>query len=168
MGDDAILLLQSAALIAATATTGLVAGLFYAYSCSVMPGLRRTDDSTFVDAMRSINEAIRNGWFALSFAGALLFTTTAAILQFAVDQRPALPWTVAALTLYLATLIITGRGNAPLNEQLAGTPGVDHATLRTDFEGPWTRLNLARTVTSTAAFGCLTVALIVQGTLVPS
>jgi hypothetical protein len=35
-----------------------------------MPGLRRTDDRTFVDAMQSINVAIINGWFALSFAGA--------------------------------------------------------------------------------------------------
>lgn len=102
-----VLLLQSAALIAATALMGLIAGLFYTYSCSVMPGLRRTDDSTFVNAMRSINVATPNGWFALSFAGALLFTTTAAILQFAADQRPALPWAVAALRAMPA--VISGR-----------------------------------------------------------
>ncbi len=44
-----------AALIATTVTTGLVAGLFYANSISVMLGLKRTDDQTCVNAMQQIN-----------------------------------------------------------------------------------------------------------------
>ena len=49
-----MLLARTVALTAATLTTGLVAGLFYAFSCAVMPGLRRTDDATFITAMRAI------------------------------------------------------------------------------------------------------------------
>ena len=42
----------TAALVAATITNGLMAGLFAAYSYAVMPGLGRTGDATFVEAMQ--------------------------------------------------------------------------------------------------------------------
>ena len=42
--------LSEAVLIAATLTMGLMAGVFGIYSNAVMPGLRRTDDRTFVAA----------------------------------------------------------------------------------------------------------------------
>jgi hypothetical protein len=44
----------------ATLTTGLMAGVYYAYACSVMLGLARTSDRTFIDVMRQINVAIQN------------------------------------------------------------------------------------------------------------
>lgn len=47
----------------ATAGMGLLAGLFYAYACSVMPGLGRADDRTLVDAMQQIDKAIENPVF---------------------------------------------------------------------------------------------------------
>ena len=56
-------LLREAVLAEATLVTGLVAGLSFAYSCSVMPGLAATDDRTFVGTMQSINRRILNGWF---------------------------------------------------------------------------------------------------------
>lgn len=68
------------ALGAAMLAMGLIAGLFYAYACSVMPGLARTDDRALVDAMQQINEAILNPVFALSFFGAPVLTAAAAIL----------------------------------------------------------------------------------------
>ena len=67
-------LFRGVALVAATMTTGLMAGLFYAFACSVMLGLNRTDDRTFVGAMQRINVAILNAWFLVSFVGALVFT----------------------------------------------------------------------------------------------
>ena len=63
----------TATLVAATITNGLMAGLFAAYSYAVMPGLGRTDDRTFVEAMQQTNAAILNGWFGICFGGALLF-----------------------------------------------------------------------------------------------
>ncbi len=39
-------------LLFATVATGLVAGFFYAYACSVMVGLARTDDLTFISTMQ--------------------------------------------------------------------------------------------------------------------
>ncbi|MGH8829404.1 MAG: DUF1772 domain-containing protein [Jiangellaceae bacterium] len=160
-------LFQGGTLIAATITMGLSAGLFYTFSISVMLGLRRTDDRTFVDVMQRINVAILNGWFAIGFGGALVFTVATAILNAIGDARPALPWIVAALVLYGSTLAITLTVNVPLNNELdaAGEPDriVDIAATRDRFEARWVRWNVARAVTSAAALGLLTWALVLHG-----
>ncbi len=49
----AMTLLRTAVLAAATLATGLMAGLFFAYSCSV-PGLAATDDRSFVGTLALI------------------------------------------------------------------------------------------------------------------
>ncbi|MBC8154239.1 MAG: DUF1772 domain-containing protein, partial [Bacteroidetes bacterium] len=56
----------------ATVTTALIAGLLYAYSCSVNPGLNRLSDASYLAAMQSINREIQNPVFFLSFLGALV------------------------------------------------------------------------------------------------
>jgi uncharacterized membrane protein len=119
-------LFRAAALVVATVTMGLMAGLFYAFSIAVMPGLARSGDRAFVEAMQRINVAILNGWFALGFAGALLFTALAAVLHLGPDGRPALPWIAAALVLYGAALVITFRVNVPLNDALVAAGETDH------------------------------------------
>jgi hypothetical protein len=60
------------ALIAATLTTGLIGGFFYAYACSVSLGLALLSDERYVAAMQAINATVRNGMFAFSFFGAVL------------------------------------------------------------------------------------------------
>ncbi|MFJ2028067.1 DUF1772 domain-containing protein [Streptosporangium sp. NPDC087985] len=160
-------LFRSATLVASTLTTGLMAGLFYAYACSVMLGLARTDDRTFVGAMQWINVRILNGWFLLPFLGALLLIALAGALHLRGDGRSVLPWIVAALVLYGMTLAITFAVSVPLNDRLAaaGSPdGVaDLAAVRAAFEAAWNRWNIARAVTSTAASGCLVWALVLHG-----
>ncbi|MBB2915515.1 putative membrane protein [Streptosporangium becharense] len=157
-------LLRVAALFAATITTGLVAGLFYAYACSVMPGLSRTDDRTFVGTMQSINVAILNGWFAVCFLGAPVTTGVAAGLHLHREGRAALPWIAAAFVLYAATIAVTAAVSVPMNNVLdaAGEPGriADLPAVRRDFEAGWVRWNLVRAVTSAAAFACLVRALL--------
>ena len=72
---------RAGVLLLATVTTGLMAGLFAAFAYAVMPGLARVDDRSFVAGMRSINQAILNGWFALCFGGALVCTLAAVLLH---------------------------------------------------------------------------------------
>jgi uncharacterized membrane protein len=159
-------LTRGAVLIAATLTTGLMAGLFYAYSISVMPGLGKSTDRTLVEGMQRINVAIVNGWFAIGFGGALVFTALAAVLHLG-GERSVLLWTVAALVLYIAVLAITVGFNVPLNNELAAAGELDKITdfaaVRERFEGAWVRWNIVRTVVNTAAFGCLTWALVLFG-----
>jgi uncharacterized membrane protein len=167
MEDAMFGLFRGVVLVAATMTTGLIAGLFYAYACSVMPALGRAGDRTFVEAMQRINTAILNGWFFVCFLGAPVLAVLAAVLHLSEGHRPALPWIVAAIVLYGATLAITAAVNVPLNNVLdaAGAPDriADLAAVRERFETTWVRWNLVRAVTSTAAFGCLTWALVLYG-----
>ncbi|MET8348514.1 MULTISPECIES: anthrone oxygenase family protein [unclassified Micromonospora] len=161
--------LRTASLLAATVTTGLTAGLFTAFSYAVMPGLARTDDRTLVLAMQRINESILNGWFAVCFGGALVFTLLAAALHLDAGHRAVLPWIVAALLLYLVVLGVTAVVNVPLNNVLAQAGDVDRvadlAGLREGFEAAWVRGNVVRAVASTGAFGLLTWALVALGRL---
>ena len=61
--------LRGVSLLVATLAMGLLAGVFYTFAVSVMPGLARSDDRTFVAAMQQINVAIQNPWFSLTFLG---------------------------------------------------------------------------------------------------
>ncbi len=151
---------SGAVLVAATIAAGLLAGLFYAYSCSVMPGLGRADDRTFVEGMRGINVAIVNGWFLLSFLGAPVLAGIAGVLQ--LRSGAALWWTAAGFACLVATLVITAVVHIPMNNALdAG--GDDHARVRALFETAWVRWNVVRTVVSAAGFGCLVAALVARG-----
>lgn len=160
-------LVRSVSLVAATMSMGLIAGVFYAYSCSVMLALAQSDDRTFIDVMQRINVAIQNGWFALSFMGALLFTGLSAVLLLSGDGRSALLPVVAALVLYIVAMVITFGFNIPLNNELsaAGRPDriPDPAAVRRHFESAWVGWNLARALASTAAFGCLCWGLVLYG-----
>ncbi|MER6400936.1 DUF1772 domain-containing protein [Kitasatospora sp. NBC_01246] len=155
---------RSAVLLAATLAMGLSAGLFFAFSCSVMPGLGKADDRTFVETMQRINVAILNGWFMLVFLGALALTVLAVVLQFRGGDRRLLPWLIAAAVLYTVVLVVTGAVNVPLNDQLAAAGSLDRipdlAAVRETFESSWVGWNTVRTVAATAGFGCLLAALV--------
>jgi uncharacterized membrane protein len=165
------------ALVAATVTTGLVAGLFYGFSIAVMPGLARTDDRTVVETMRNINVAVLNGWFLLGYVGALLFDVLALVLAVLDGDAGGVLVPVAAATaLYLAVLVLTARVNIPLNNSLekageageAGEAGQEagpasSAEARSRFERPWLRANHGRTLLTTASFALLCHALVEQG-----
>ncbi|MCK9923865.1 DUF1772 domain-containing protein [Frankia sp. AgPm24] len=159
-------LLRHASLIGALVTVGLMAGLYFAYSCSVMPGLRHADDRTFVTTMQTINDAIQNGWFFLVFLGALLFTGVSGLTQLGGGHRATLGWIAAGFVLYGLTIVTTGAVNVPLNNDLShvGQPGgpTDLAAARAAFETTWVRWNLVRTASATAAFACLTWALVLH------
>jgi uncharacterized membrane protein len=160
-------LAQDISLIAATITTGLMAGLFATFAYAVMPALKGADDRTFVDAMQRINVTIVNGWFMLSFLGALVFAGLSAVLAWRGEGRQALPWILCGLALYLVMFIITGTVNVPLNNKLdaAGKPGhiANLKAVREQFESTWVTWNIVRGLANTAAFGCLTWALVVYG-----
>ncbi|GAB2726723.1 hypothetical protein GCM10027089_58340 [Nocardia thraciensis] len=147
-------------LVVAALSTGLLAGVFYAYASSVMLALRQVDDRTFVDVMNKINNVIVNPAFMFSFLGSVVFTVVAAALHLRTDQRMVLWWILAALALNIVSFLITSAGNIPLNNQLAAvTDGDDLAALRQQFEGPWVRLNILRALANTGALGALAWAL---------
>jgi uncharacterized membrane protein len=159
----------TAALVAATLTAGLMAGLFAAFSYAVMPGLGKAGDLAFVAGMQRINVAILNGWFGLCFGGALVFSVLAAVLHAGAGRRSVLPWIVTGAALYLVVLVITVAANVPLNDRLnaAGDPAriPDLHVVREQFEAAWVRWNVVRTLVCVLAFGCLSWALVLHGRL---
>ncbi len=158
--------LRTVALLAATITTGLVTGAFALYAHTIMPGLKTTDDRTFVGAFQALDRAIINPWFMVGgFVGALGFTLAAAAANL---HQPALRWIVGALILYLVAFVATIAVNVPLNDALRAAGDPDHITnlaqVREQFhEARWAAWNLLRTITSATAFGCLAWALVLHG-----
>jgi uncharacterized membrane protein len=154
-------------LSAGTVCTGLVAGLLYSYSVSVMLGLAETDDRTFVKVMQRINSAIQNPVFGLVFLGAVGFTLAAAVMERRLGARQATKWALAGLGLYCLAMFITMGINIPLNDKLARAGDVDSITdlhaLRKSFETPWVVANAARSLAATMALASLTRALVHHG-----
>ena len=156
--------LQSVVLLAATITMGLVAGVFVLYQHTVMPGLAKTDDRTFVGAFQAMDRAIINPWFMACFMGTPVLTAAAAVL-FIGDSGFVL--IAVAFLLYVVTFGVTIGINVPKNDALkaAGDPAtIDVAAARSAFgEAAWVQWNLLRVVTTTGAFGLLCWALLVHG-----
>ncbi|NNH73428.1 DUF1772 domain-containing protein [Nocardia uniformis] len=159
--------LRIAALVLATLSTGLIAGLFYGYANSVMLALGRSDDRTLVDVMQKINVVIINPWFMIAFMGTVGFTVLAALLHLGKDVRTTLIWIVIALVVNVIAFAVTAGMNVPLNDQLAaaGDPSqiVDLAAVRAQFESSWVRWNIVRALVHTLAFLVLIGALFVAG-----
>ena len=158
-------LIRTATLIGATLTMGFIAGAFVLYAHTIMPGLRKTDDRTFVAAFQATDRAIINRWFMITaFGGALVLTLAAGIAN---RGTPALPWILAAFGLYLVAVIVTMAVNVPLNDVIkaAGDPAhIDVAQVRARFdEARWAAWNLVRVLTSVPAFGLLAWALVLCG-----
>jgi uncharacterized membrane protein len=159
---------QVSSLLAAVITAGLMAGVFGLYAHTIMRGLKKTDDRTFVAAFQAMDRAIINPLFMLAFFGALLFSWLAVVLYLRGDDHSVVPWVVVAAALYLLVVIITVAVHLPLNDSIkaAGDPDqiADLAAVRAKFhETRWMAWNIVRAVASTAAFACLAWALVLHG-----
>jgi uncharacterized membrane protein len=157
--------LRLTTLMGAILTMGMVAGAFALYAHAIMPGLRKTDDRTFVAAFQQLDRAIINPWFMIfAFGGALVLTLAAGVAN---RGTPAFPWIAAAFGLYLVAVIVTIAVNVPMNDAIkaAGDPAsIDVAQVRAQFdEARWAAWNLLRVATSVPAFGLLTWALVLCG-----
>jgi uncharacterized membrane protein len=156
-------------LVATTVATGLLAGLFYGYACSVMPGLARADDRTLVDGMQQINEAILNPIFFLTFMGApaLNLATWLILRRSKHRDDEVLRWILVGLGLSMLGFLVTMAFNVPLNDDLAaaGDPAriADLAAVRHDFLGPWVVGNAVRALAITGSFVALVWALVLGG-----
>jgi uncharacterized membrane protein len=152
---------------AAVIAMGLFAGLFYAFSIAVMPGLGAADDRTLVDAMQGMIDKIENPAFFVVFLGAGALTAVAVVQARSSGSAQITGWIVAGLVLYTLTLLVTFAFHFPLNDDLtnAGDPAriENLAEVRDDFEDPWVVWNIVRTLASTAALGCLAWALVLRG-----
>ena len=155
-------LLRLSCLALSVLAAALVAGFFYAYHCSVMPGLAATDAVSAIKAMQGINAVVRNAVFAFSFFGTLAFGALATLLLIAAGGWP-LALTVLGTAIYgLGAFFVTLRFSVPLNEGLATvvpTPGNAAAIWRAYLE-PWMFWNALRMVMSVLTLAAFTASLV--------
>jgi uncharacterized membrane protein len=139
---------------AAVLGTGVVGGVFYAFSSFVMPGLERLPAAQGVAAMKEINITAEHPAFMVAFMG-----TTALCLYLGV--RGVLDWgdtratlLVAGSALYLAgAFLLTIAYNVPLNNELAGLSphAADAAQRWQEYLDQWNWANHLRGAASVAA-----------------
>jgi uncharacterized membrane protein len=150
-------------IFAAAIGSGLVAGIFFAFSSFVMAALGRLPSDHGITAMNAINVTVINPLFFLAFFGT-------AALCLAASAGSALRWTTSSSTLVLLASVIylvgcigvTMLRNVPLNNALAavplGTP--EAAALWTRYLSEWTFWNTVRTVAPVVSAVLFTVALL--------
>jgi uncharacterized membrane protein len=155
------------ALLAAAFTTALIAGLFYAYSCSVNAGLGRLPDAGYLAAMQSINREILNPLFFMSFMGTLILLPLSTWLQFSHPVSLRFYLLLAATLVYaIGVFGVTMAGNVPLNNALDGfhiqaASAEEISRQRILFEKPWNQLHSIRTIANAIALILVLIACIV-------
>jgi uncharacterized membrane protein len=148
-------------LFAAAFTTALITGLFYAYSCSVNPGLAKLNDAEYIAAMQSINRAIQNPLFFFSFFGTAVLLPLNAYMQYRHGVSVKF-WLLlsAALFYMIGTIGITIAGNIPLNEMLDkfDLNNADDAAvknMRLHFIEKWNRFHTIRAIAAAVSMVCV-------------
>lgn len=142
--------------------SGLMAGLFFAYSNSVMPSLSQVPVPQGVLAMNTINTVIQNPLFLSIFMGTALlalFLVLAALLGWGV-ARPS--WVLIGAALYIVgNIIVTMVINVPMNDALAATAPDSQAAaqLWATYLDRWVFWNHVRALACTGALAAFVAAL---------
>jgi uncharacterized membrane protein len=152
-------------LVITTTITGLMAGLFYAWSVSVTNGIGRLGDKEFLASFQAMNRAIINPLFMVCFLGAAVLLPVTAYVNY---DQPRFLYILGAAVFYLVGIIgVTFIGNIPLNVALdkfniaASTPE-QMAAFRAQFENKWNMLNHIRSVAGTIALALAIIACITK------
>jgi len=140
---------------------GLMAGLFYAFSVSVMPGLDSGPPETAIAAMAAINRVIQNPVFFAIFFLTPVIALAAAVALWMIGQKAAC-WLMAmsAAAYFAGAFLPTVVVNVPLNNALDAVvlpkPAAEAAQAWLDYSPRWTWWNSLRAVAcsvSTVAAG---------------
>ncbi|WP_392543975.1 anthrone oxygenase family protein [Oryzobacter telluris] len=156
------MVLARVVLVAATVTSGLLAGVYLFYAHTVMPAVRALPDRPAVDTFAALDRRIVNPVFmATAFLGAPVLTATALAMSW---NQPTRWWVAAALVLHLVATVVTARVHLPRNAaataQAAGDERYSATTARVALDEPtWARWNLVRVTASVAALTALAWAL---------
>jgi uncharacterized membrane protein len=145
-------------LITTTVFSGLMAGLFYAWSISVTPGLARINDLSYLQAFQSMNRAIINPVFFVVFFGLVILLPMLSYFSYQNSTSYQFWYVILATILYFVGIMgVTIGGNVPLNNALEALQ-IESMTpeqmdeFRKGFESKWNRLNHIRTISSILTF----------------
>ena len=146
--------------------SGLIGGLFFAFSVSVMGGLARIQPAEGIAAMQSINRVILNPVFFLAFFGTALACLVIAGASLWNWSAAGAGYALAGAAVYLVgSIAVTIVFNVPLNNALDATSAStsEGAAVWAHYLATWVPWNHVRTVACPAASALLTMAISVQG-----
>jgi uncharacterized membrane protein len=128
--------------------SGLLAGVFFAFSAFVMSGLQRLPDADGAAAMRSINITAVRPPLMIALFGTSALCIAIAVRALATWSRPGAGWLLTgAILTVTGAVVVTSVVNVPLNNRLnAGT------VTWSRFLAGWDPANHARTILCLA--GC--------------
>jgi uncharacterized membrane protein len=133
--------------VVAAVGSGLMAGLFFAFSVAIMPAFARVPAPAGLAAMQAINTVIVRPLFLVVFVGTALVSATSAVL--APD-----PLRLTGAACYLIGAIgVTAVVNVPMNNALDRLAPDDAEAARTwqGYRSRWTGWNHVRAVACAAA-----------------
>ncbi|MBO6635798.1 anthrone oxygenase family protein [Parvibaculum sp.] len=135
--------------LAAVLGSGIVAGIFYAFSSFIMGALGKLPSREGIAAMQSINIVVINPVFFLAFFGtAALSIMLAGYALTHWDTSGAGLLFLGALLYLAGCILVTIVFNVPLNNRLAAADPAspESAELWQHYLVQWTRWNTVRTV----------------------
>jgi uncharacterized membrane protein len=145
--------IQLMLLVFGAAGSGLIGGLFFAFSNFIMRAFDRLPPGQAISAMQSINVTVLNPLFFACFFGTALIS--AALLAIACYRGDALGLVMGAgALLYLfGSIAVTMLFNVPLNNQLASAPMATPTMVLTwkHYQSSWILWNHVRTTASLLA-----------------
>lgn len=134
--------------------SGIVGGVFFAFSSFVMKALGRLPSSEGIAAMQSINVVVINPSFLGAFMGSALLSVAVVVLVLQNDSSAAAPFFIGgAMSYFLGTFLVTLFGNVPMNDKLAASSATNPAAIKywDHYLDHWSMLNHIRTVAALAA-----------------
>ena len=144
--------------------TGLVAGVFFAFSGFVVQGLDRLPPADAARSMQEINVTAPRPPLMLALFGTGLVLVALVVVGLVDPVGGAMWWIIVAAVVYLVGAIgVTAVANVPRNDRLAAVPETDSTALAAawrEFRPGWLAWNHVRWLTSAAACVCLVVALL--------
>jgi uncharacterized membrane protein len=141
--------------------SGLIAGVFFAFSTFIMSALARLQPPQGITAMQSINTTAINPWFMTAFLGTAVACLLSAVFAlFNWHQSSAVYLLVGSLLYLVGTFGVTMVCNVPLNDALAivKPDSIEGATLWAKYLTDWTFWNHLRTIAALAAATLFTIA----------
>ncbi len=134
--------------------SGLIGGVFFAFSSFVMRALARLDPIPAMQAMQSINITVINPHFLGSFMGTAAVSLVAIVLGVMRWGEPNAAYLIVGGSLYfVGTFLVTIACNVPLNDALErSSPESPTAPeVWAHYLLVWTRWNHVRTVAALLA-----------------
>jgi len=150
------------ALIAAVIGSGVMAGLFFVFSISVMKSLKELKRAEGIRAMQSINRTIVRPIFLLVFIGTPLVCLFLLVRTFAhMDQIHGQLTAIGSIVYLLGCLAVTFALHIPMNNKLAAieSESAEGKKYWSEFLPRWTFWNHVRGLASFVALVLFTFAL---------